>query len=111
MAIILSNLNRFTKHFHPETFLVNLQQSGYLKSHHSLHVLSHYLISNAPFLIWLLPSPPHYKYVATLPCNLSLIAQGIVSTHTQEMLGCLITIYCKFAKETSEKKLRKSIRM
>ena len=29
---------------------------------------------NKPFLIWLLTSPPHLKYVATLPCNLSLVA-------------------------------------
>ena len=26
------------------------------------------------FLIWLLATPPHLKHVATLPCNLSLIA-------------------------------------
>jgi len=26
------------------------------------------------FLIWLLTTPPHLKYVATLPCNLSLMA-------------------------------------
>jgi len=33
-------------------------------------------ISNKPFLIWLglLTTPPHLKYVVTLPCNLSLIA-------------------------------------
>ena len=31
-------------------------------------------LSNKPFLIWLLTTPPHLKYVATLPCNLSLIA-------------------------------------
>jgi len=30
-------------------------------------------LSNKPFLIWLLTSPPHLKYVATLPCNLLLI--------------------------------------
>jgi len=30
--------------------------------------------SNEPFLIWLLTTPPHLKYVATLPCNLSLMA-------------------------------------
>jgi len=27
-----------------------------------------------PFLIWLLTTQPHIKYVATLPCNLPLIA-------------------------------------
>ena len=31
-------------------------------------------LSNKPFLIWLLTTPPHLKYVATLPCNSSLIA-------------------------------------
>jgi len=45
-------------------------------------------LSNKPFLIWLLTTPPHLKYVATLPCNLSLMAcfadinvsQGSVAT-------------------------------
>jgi len=32
------------------------------------------MLSNKPFLIWLLTIPPHLKYVATLPCNLSIIA-------------------------------------
>jgi len=31
-------------------------------------------LSNNPFLIWLLTTPPHLKYVATLPCNLLLMA-------------------------------------
>jgi len=31
-------------------------------------------LSNKPYLIWLLTTPPHVKYVATLPCNLSLMA-------------------------------------
>ena len=31
-------------------------------------------LSNKPFLIWLLTTPPHLKYAATLPCNLSLWA-------------------------------------
>jgi len=30
-------------------------------------------LSNKPFLIWLLTTPPHLKYVATPPCNLLLI--------------------------------------
>ena len=30
-------------------------------------------LSNKPFLIWSLTTPPHLKYVAKLPCNLSLI--------------------------------------
>jgi len=47
-------------------------------------------LSNKPFLIWLL-TPPHLKYVATLPCHLSLMAcfadinvsQGSVATHAR----------------------------
>ena len=31
-------------------------------------------LSHKPFLIWLLTTQPHLKYVATLPCSLSLIA-------------------------------------
>jgi len=31
-------------------------------------------LCNKPFLIWLLTTPPHLKYVATLRCNLSLKA-------------------------------------
>jgi len=31
-------------------------------------------LCNKPFLVWLLTTPPHLKYVATLPCNLSLMA-------------------------------------
>jgi len=26
-------------------------------------------LSNKPFLVWLLTTPPHLKYVTTLPCN------------------------------------------
>ena len=31
-------------------------------------------LSNKPFLIRLLMTPPHLKYLATLPCNVSLMA-------------------------------------
>jgi len=49
-------------------------------------------LGNKPFLIWLLTTPPHFKYVATIPCNLLLMAcfaddsvsQGSVATY-----GCL----------------------
>ena len=49
------------------------------------------MLSNKPFLIWLLTTPPHLKYVATLPCNLSLMAcfadinvsQGSVATYAK----------------------------
>jgi len=48
-------------------------------------------LSNKPFLIWLLTTLLHLKCVATLPCNLSLMAcfavinvsQGSVATHAR----------------------------
>jgi len=48
-------------------------------------------LSNKPLLIWLLTVPSHLKYVATLPCNLSLMAcfadinvsQGSVATYAR----------------------------
>jgi len=48
-------------------------------------------MSNKPSLIWLLTIPPHLKYAATLPCNLSLMAcfadtnvsQGSVATYAR----------------------------
>ena len=33
------------------------------------------ITSSKPFLIWLWTTPSHLKYVATLPCNLSLMAR------------------------------------
>ena len=42
---------------------------------HFVHLATTLLkLSNQPFLIWLLTTPPYIKYVATLPCNLSSIA-------------------------------------
>ena len=35
---------------------------------------THSAVSDKPFLIWLLTTTPHLIYVATLPCNLSLMA-------------------------------------
>jgi len=56
-------------------------------------------LSNKPFLIWLLRTPPHLKYVATLFCNLSLMAcfanvnvsQGSVATYARR--GGLFNIH------------------
>ena len=56
---------------------------------HRLKIIFTLRLSNKPFLIWLLRAPPHLKYVATLPCNLSLMAcfsdinvsQGSVATY------------------------------
>ena len=39
-----------------------------------LHIFFTGKLSNKSFLIWLLTTPPHLKYVATLPCNLSSTA-------------------------------------
>jgi len=48
-------------------------------------------LSNKPFLIWLLTTPPHFEYSTTLPCNLSLgacfadinVSQGSVATYAR----------------------------
>jgi len=52
-----------------------------------------------PFLIWLLTTPPHLKYVATLPCNLLLIAcfltlmfHKVVWRHMQGVVRFLKTV-------------------
>ena len=52
---------------------------------------------NKHFLIWLLTIPPRLKYVATLPCNLSLIAcfptlmfHKVVWQHMQDVVGFLV---------------------
>ena len=63
LLVTLPNIHRFKKSFHT--------------------------LSNKPFLIWLLTTPPHLKYVATLPCNLLLtacfadinVSQGSVATY------------------------------
>jgi len=54
-----------------------------------LNIFFTYTLSNKPFL--LLTTPPHLKYVATLPCNLLLIScfgdinvlQGSVATYAR----------------------------
>ena len=56
-----------------------------------LNIFFTHALSNKPFLILLLTAPPHLKYVATLPCNLSLLAcfadinvsQGSVATYAR----------------------------
>ena len=62
--------------------LPNIQRLNFFFTHR---------LNNKPFLIWLLTTPPHLKYVATLPCNLSLMAsfadinvsQGSVATYAR----------------------------
>jgi len=70
------------------------------------NVFTHTL-SNKPFLIWLLTTPPHLKYAATLACNLSLMAcfadinvsQGSVATYAKcgEMFN-IWNFFCKSVK-------------
>ena len=55
-------------------------------------------LNNKPLLICLLTTPPHLKHVATLPCNLSLIAcfltlmfYKVVWQHMQEWWNFWIT--------------------
>jgi len=57
------------------------------------------ILSNKSFLMWLLTIPPRLKYVATLPCNLSLMAcfadinvlQGSVAIYAR--FGGIINIH------------------
>ena len=66
LLVTLPNIRRLKKYFHSHT-------------------------DNKPFLIWLLTTQPHLKLVATLPCNLSLMAcfadinvsQGSVATYAR----------------------------
>ena len=63
-------------------------------------------LSSKPFLIRLLTTPPRLKYVATLPCNLLLVAcfadvkvsQGSVATY-KRCCGNVSVDY-KFSKES-----------
>ena len=81
MTIILSNLNRFTIFFTGRLLLklINIWQSYRQECDCFVHfspILIFFTdrLSNKPFLIWLLTTPPHLQYVATIPCNLSLMA-------------------------------------
>jgi len=69
-----------------------------LRNIHRFAIFSTDRFGNKPFLIWLLTTPLHLKYVATLPCNLSLIVccltlmfHKVVWLHMQEIVGLLIT--------------------
>jgi len=65
-------------------------------------------LTNKPSLIWLLTTPPNHKYVAALPCTLSLIAcfltlmfHKIVWQHTQGMVEILLTSLLQIYQEIS----------
>jgi len=75
-------------------------------------------LSNKPFLIWLLTTQPHLKYVATLPCNLSLMAcfadinvsQGSVATYARCCGMFDIRLTANLLKNLSVKKFLKSVK-
>jgi len=55
-------------------------------------------LSNKPFLIWLLTTPLHLKYVATLPCNCFADindSQGSVATRAR--CGGILNIHLNLA--------------
>jgi len=72
-----------------------------------------------PFLIWLLTTPPCLKYVATLPCNLSLMArfadtnvsQGSVATYAR--YGGIFNVHltASLPRNLPEKKVIKSVKI
>jgi len=57
-------------------------------------------LTNKPVLIWLSSTPPHLKYVATLPCYLSLMScfltlmfsQGSVATYVRRDVILIISL-------------------
>jgi len=73
-------------------------------------------LSNKPFLIWSLTTPPHFKNVATLPCNLSLIARFLTlmfhKVVWQHMLGVGFNNYFTetLPKNQPVKEFRKSVK-
>ena len=78
MTIILSNVNRFKYNQIKKRFIAESVSEKSLKS---VNIWQSYkqgrdcsVLRLLAFLIWLLATPPHLKYLATLPCNLSLMA-------------------------------------
>ena len=78
-----------------------------------------YTPSNKPFLIQLLTTPPHLKYVPTLPCNLSLMAcfadinvsQGSVVTYAR--CGGIFNMHltANLLRNVPVKKISKSVKL
>jgi len=63
-------------------------------------------LSNKPSFVWLMTTPPQLKRVATLPCNLSLIAgflrllfHKVVWQHMQGVAGLLVTSLLQIYQE------------
>ena len=76
-------------------------------------------LSNKPFLIWLLTTPSHLKYVATLPRNFSSkacfadinVSQGNVATYAR--CGVIFNkhLTTNLPRSRSVKKILKSVKM
>jgi len=88
MATILSNLNRIFHGKFPANTLLKGKES--VRDNHALACnfvkyspinFFSLRLSNKPFLIWLLTTPQHLKYVATLLCNLSLMTLLTIMYH------------------------------
>ena len=75
-------------------------------------------LSNKPFLIWLSTIPPRLKYVATLPCKLSLVvrfadinvSQGSVATYAKCGGIFDIRLTANLPRNLSAKKILKSLK-
>jgi len=86
---------------------------------HPLQKKFTHTLSNKPFLIWLLTTPPHLKCVATLPCNLSLmvcfadinVSQGSVATYTTYGGIFTILLTANFLRNLPVKKNCKSVKI
>jgi len=82
-------------------------------------IFFHYTLSNKPFLISLLTTPPHLTYVATLPCNLSLmvcfadinVSQGSVATYTRCGGMFTIRLTANLQRNLPRKKFPKSVKI
>jgi len=78
-----------------------------------------YRLNNKPFLILLLISPPHLKYAATLPWNLSLMAcfadinilQRSVATYARFGEIFNMHLIANLPRNLSVKKLGKSVKI
>ena len=76
-------------------------------------------LSNKPFLNWLLRTPPHLKYVATVPCNLSLMAcfadinvsLGSVGTYARCGRILNIHLFANLVRNLPVKKNYKSVKI
>jgi len=75
MPIIPSNMDRFKSVVASCTLRANtlLKDEESARNNHVKKFTNR--LSNKPFLLWLLTTPPHLKHVATLPSNLLLMAR------------------------------------